>query len=403
MMPSIILPGIEPGAIPAFADAGEEAAAAAEAQPKASGRRGAERSGQKPAPPEPALRIPPILLEGDEPAPPATGPGEKYALGPMPPAGSTDREVRGLPEAYGTEKLWLVARDPHWLYAHWDLTQQQQRRLNAVSADHHLVVRIHPGTIADHPSSEIHVHPESRHWFIHVERAAVRYMAELGYYRSNRRWVTVAASEPTVTPPDTISPNRTLRFATIPAQGRLAQLAAPAEATVPADLPPLQAAQERALTEVIKSHLNRKEEASSAEMADLVRGPVEEEISFAPAAAPSPLGGQGESVFSPVGGEQSQPKAFWFNINAELVLYGATEPDASVTIGGRPIQLRPDGTFSCRFSLPDGEHAVTVSAISVEGDLRQAGLKFNRRTEYAGEVGAAPQDPSLKPPAAENA
>ena len=34
-------------------------------------------------------------------------------------------------------------------------------------------------------------------------------------------------------------------------------------------------------------------------------------------------------------------------------LDGATEPDAAVTIGGRKIQLRKDGTFSFRFALPD--------------------------------------------------
>ncbi len=44
------------------------------------------------------------------------------------------------------------------------------------------------------------------------------------------------------------------------------------------------------------------------------------------------------------------PAGFWLNINAELIVYGATEPGAQVTLGGRPIQLRPDGTFSCRFS-----------------------------------------------------
>jgi hypothetical protein len=69
-----------------------------------------------------------------------------------------------------------------------------------------------------------------------------------------------------------------------------------------------------------------------------------------------------------------------------------------VTIGGRPITLRPDGTFSCRFSLPDGDHTVTASALSAQGDLRQAELRFSRRTERRAEVGAAPQDPFLKPP-----
>jgi hypothetical protein len=38
----------------------------------------------------------------------------------------------------------------------------------------------------------------------------------------------------------------------------------------------------------------------------------------------------------------------------------------------------------------------------VDGDLRQAELRFSRRTEHRSEVGVAPQDPSLNPPAAQN-
>src|SRR5688500_20153543 len=36
-------------------------------------------------------------------------------------------------------------------------------------------------------------------------------------------------------------------------------------------------------------------------------------------------------------------RKFWFKINAELIIYGATEPDAKVAIADRPIKLRPDG------------------------------------------------------------
>ena len=140
---------------------------------------------------------------------------------------------------------------------------------------------------------------------------------------------------------------------------------------------------------------------SSAELRELVPARSSRNISAAQQ-APAPLGGQAESLSSPQGAAEQPPAGFWFNLNAELVIYGATEPDASVTIGGRPIPLRPDGTFSCRFSLPDGEHAVTVSAMSAQGDLRQAELHFSRRTDYRGEAGAAPPDPSLQPPAAEN-
>jgi len=109
----------------------------------------------------------------------------------------------------------------------------------------------------------------------------------------------------------------------------------------------------------------------------------------------------GSSVSNPFGEEPAQN--FWFNVNAELIIYGATEADATVTIGGRVIQLRPDGSFSCRFALPDGEFELPVSAISADQtDGRAAELKFSRKTGCYGEVGAQPQDPELKTPNPEN-
>ena len=86
-------------------------------------------------------------------------------------------------------------------------------------------------------------------------------------------------------------------------------------------------------------------------------------------------------------------------MNAELIIYGATEPDAAVTVGGRKIRLRPDGTFSYRFALPDGTFELPAIATSAAGDdSRAAELRFRRETAYLGDVGAHPQDTSLKPP-----
>jgi hypothetical protein len=108
------------------------------------------------------------------------------------------------------------------------------------------------------------------------------------------------------------------------------------------------------------------------------------------------------SFSSPAGGE-SASRSFWFNVNAELIIYGATEPDARVTLGGRPIQLRPDGTFSFRFALPDGEYELPAVAVSAdEVEERRAGLAFSRSTIYSGEVGVHPQDSNLRPPRAES-
>lgn len=92
------------------------------------------------------IEVPKILLEGDEMGVLAAGgPGKKYALGLEPPVERAGADEGELPEGYGTKKLFLTARDPHWLYANWDLTQEQQARLNARSGDGHLVLRIYPG------------------------------------------------------------------------------------------------------------------------------------------------------------------------------------------------------------------------------------------------------------------
>jgi hypothetical protein len=367
------------------------------------------------------IEIPPLLLEGDPLAPPpASGPGRKYALGPVPPAQHFETAETELPEAYGTKKLFLTARDPHWLYAHWDLTREQQLKLNARSADGHLVLRIYADKVEGHPICDIHVHPESRHWFAHVERAGNSYAAELGYYSPPGRWARIAVSSATVTPPDAVSAEGEIEFATIPFEFPFARLIEIIKSAVRENLPLAQAVeelrrhghpelprakgtpvstwtpqQEQALAKVVNIDEVRHVWMGSLEITELIRRRLAHEISSLGVSSLS-------SLSSPFGGA-GQPRGFWFNVNAELIIYGATEPAAKVTLGGHEIKLRSDGSFSYRFALPDGKYDLPAVAVSADGaDARAANLKFSRETEYLGDVGAHPQDPALKPPLAEN-
>ena len=364
------------------------------------------------------IEPPPILLEGDQPAPPpASGPGQKYALGPVPPSQQFETAEIELPDAYGTKKLFLTARDPHWLYAHWDLTRAQQLKLNAKSSDGHLVLRIYAGKIEGHPLYEIHVHPESRHWFAHVERAGDSYAAELGYYSPVGRWMRVCASGATVTPPDAASVEADAEFATIPFEFPFPKLIQIIEQAVRENLPLAQAIeelrrhghpdlprvtsapaaawtpqQELALAKIISLDDVRRVWMGSLEITELIRRKLAREVS-SPGVS---------SLSNPFGGAE-QPKVFWFNVNAELIIYGATEPTAKVALDGREIKLRPDGSFSFRFALPDGKYELPAVAVSADGtEARAADLKFSRATEYRGDVGAHPQDPALKPPSPDN-
>ncbi|HLZ54653.1 MAG TPA: DUF4912 domain-containing protein [Verrucomicrobiae bacterium] len=369
------------------------------------------------------IQVPAILLEGDRTSPsPVSGPGQKYALGPVPPSQQFETAEADLPESYGTRQLFLTARDPHWLYAHWDLTHDQQTRCNTRSADGHLVLRVYAHRIEGHPINEIHVHPESRHWFAHVERAGDSYAAELGYYSPVGKWVRVAASAATVTPPDAVSSEGSAEFATIPFEFPFAQLMEIIKAAVHEHLPLAEALEElrrqghrdlpragshlasawtpqqdQALAKIINIDDVRRVWMGSLEITELIRRRLAHEISslgasqFGISSISSPFGGVGLA------------KGFWFNVNAELIIYGATEPAAKVTLGGHEIKLRPDGSFSYRFALPDGNYDLPAVAVSTDGtEARAADLKFSRSTDYLGDVGAHPQDPSLKAPLPEN-
>jgi hypothetical protein len=380
--------------------------------------------------------VPPILLEGDAtPVPRQSGPGERYAIGSTE-AASLEGETIDLPEAYGTQRLLLIARDPHWLYAHWDMTADQLRRHNNASRDGHLIVRVFRDQLAGKPVVEQHVHPESRNWFLHVGWGGAKYVAQLGYHDRNGKWNTISTSPATFTPPDVLSDDTSVRFETIPVEvsfKKLIELVKDAvadhkplmeaiqelrEAGHP-ELPKVERAtsspargwtaeQERALAQVVNIDEVRRVWMGSLEITELIRRALEREISSQAAAAI----GRGEqaaaevsglfSVSSPFGGAEKR-KGFWFNVNAELIIYGATEPDAAVTIGGRKIQLRRDGTFSFRFALPDGNYDLPVRATSADGDdSRAAQLQFRRATEHRGEVGRHPQDSKLKAPRVEN-
>ena len=168
-----------------------------------------------------------------------------------------------------------------------------------------------------HPINEIHVHPESRHWFAHVERAGNSYAAELGYYSPVGKWVRVAVSASTVTPPDAVSPEGGAEFATIPFEFPFARLMEIIKAAVQENLPLAQALeelrrqghpdlprvasrppsawtsqQEQALAKIINIDDVRRVWMGSLEITELIRRRLAHEISsLGVSSLSSPFGG----------------------------------------------------------------------------------------------------------------
>ena len=79
-----------------------------------------------------------------------------------------------------------------------------------------------------------------------------------------------------------------------------------------------------------------------------------------------------------------QPRSFWLVADAELIVYGATEPTASLSIGDQEIQLEADGTFRLHVPFLDGEQLYPIRAVAADGEQeRSIRLEFERHTPQA--------------------
>jgi hypothetical protein len=321
-----------------------------------------------------------------------------------------------LPDSYGTGRLFLVARDPHWLFAYWDLTWQQMADYRGQSSDDRLLLRVFEKNHAP-PIHEFTLRHDSRNWYIPVNKAATTYTAELGFWRHDGNFHVISRAREATTPPDSVSPDTTAKFATIPIdipfqellnliRGHIKEGERLAEALqrlqregfrfpfkVGIDFGPWTAEQSAHLEKILGGDILKRTQIGSMELTEWLRRRLQEETSSGMF-----------SAFSPAGASWSlpaQPPGFWFAVNAELIIYGATEPDAQVTVDGKPVKLRNDGTFSFHYSLPDGQYRLPVVAVSAKGSGQcSLELRFERKTTTTGDVSKVKQPGHLKSPAA---
>ena len=96
-----------------------------------------------------------------------------------------------------------------------------------------------------------------------------------------------------------------------------------------------------------------------------------------------PMGSPAVTSFGSGAFQYGKERKFWFQLDAELIVYGATEPNAKVTLQGEPVKLRNDGTFTMRFSLPDNRQIIPAVATSADGiEERTIVLAVERNTKH---------------------
>ena len=143
---------------------------------------------------------------------PESVPSEKTAgqgsknRAPVAPADKLKFEDLGpLPTGYG--EMFLIARDPHWLFTYWDFDYAKFPTIRKLFIE---VLR------NSELESVVEINEVARNWYIPVQSAGSEYSVVFGYRDAKDIWTTVGKAGPTQTPPESISPNWDTQFATVP-------------------------------------------------------------------------------------------------------------------------------------------------------------------------------------------
>lgn len=341
-----------------------------------------------------------------------------------------------LPANYGTTSLTLIARDPNWIYAYWEVSLSAVDPIRRIVGDEvnraaH-VLRMYDVTAVDFNGNnanhwfDIEVGPHSNNWYINLWIDNVSYFAEIGLRLPDGRFFAFTRSN-SVTTPRKVQSWRTEQIwmevkdstqekapFVIGSIHKAPEISRQAKSIYPSPSPkkrkiylgeedirqyysklsPLlrdiisrRIAAKGAHVRKGSSHPSRKRTVTLEEfrLSGLSWGQFVKKLL---AGASEELVITGASEAMPVGAsEKNAPqkqRKFFFEIGTELIVYGRTEPDAEVKLGNKIIPLRSDGTFTLRFSLPDGKIPLDFTATSNDKvETREISTEVERKkTSY---------------------
>jgi len=118
-----------------------------------------------------------------------------------------------LPRVYGPPILFAIARDPHMIFTYWTIDWPSIFEKTA-PVDRQVHLRIYRSDGAEEASAA--VEPMSGNCYLTVTQPRGVYRVEIGYYRPEDVWNSVATSDAVTMPPDSVSENVDVDLVTIP-------------------------------------------------------------------------------------------------------------------------------------------------------------------------------------------
>lgn len=242
------------------------------------------------------------------------------------------------------DRAVLMVRGPHWLHAFWEITPQSIVRAQAaLGQDWHgakpvlRVLKIERGgqaTPSERIIREIEIHGGVKNWFIDVREPPLACRVELGYRAVAGRFHSLARSNAVASPPASQPDTLDTHWGDIADDCEKIYAMSGGFSTDTGGTE---------LQELFEERLQKAIGPPSSQRSDS----TPEETALARASECD------------------------LELDAEMVIYGATRPEAYVTIQGEPVRLQPDGTFRVRFELPNRRQVIPVVSSSADGVVRR--------------------------------
>jgi hypothetical protein len=245
------------------------------------------------------------------------------------------RLLNGAPAGSRRDTLLAEACDPWWIAARWEITSEMINRIEAAMGSEwhraYPIIRVYDvthsdlGTSAKSHLKDIPIHGEVDHWFIPVDKPAQQLKLEIGYTSSQGQFFPMARSNKVATP----SPGT---------RGKVS--------------------------------LNDSQESD----------PGEFHIREVHDTRPAPFAFLAER--SDQGGTIDGTQEFPFQLEAELIVYGSTDPRCEFTLMGEEVPVSKDGSFSVRFHLPNGRQVIPAVTVTPDGsETRTIVMAVERNTK----------------------
>jgi hypothetical protein len=267
----------------------------------------------------------------------------------------------------------FLPRDPQWAYCFWSISDaDREKAREAGSTSLCLRVADVTGLAGDqshpHALQELVVDNHASEWFLQVPVDGRDYRVELGFRLRNGGWYSLAFSAVAQVP--ALEPSQRVADAFVPFS-----LDQPQQFSMP-ELGGGGGVQHEQVYQIATAAGLRSRRVGSEVMHELEAG---QQGLLNDSGAGVWASGRSES-----GSGLVRERSFWLVADAELIVYGATDPSASLYIGDQQVALSSDGTFRVHVPFRDGQQLYPIRAVAADGEQeRSIRLEFERRTPEA--------------------